>query len=776
MNWDFLWHLRPDGILLDDNQDNAVDGIAACVVPLTPQQFTAPVWAAAANLAARMGLESSAIRLPLATSLEAVESWQIPLLLSIGAAPPTVDSASWADLVLQSPLFATDQMQVSWLHNRERCALRLHATDAGALADLLNRLAVAHAETSSPAPSSSSADRRDLNRSNLDLAALYKQGAHGLFRADYDGFTRDGIRFRLFLGPRTDTCAGMAAIDLAARLGLETTGAILPLAFALDALPDPDPSADYALLLGFDEVVGALAPVGAHLNLTASMARYLAEVYPYLDRMSQVQQSPRSVSSIISAMDDLIYARTPLTWLALAEVQAGKPVPVDDVSDLRSEVYRLAWNPSDRLDHIGRLRRTFSRKLRARLAQGKVIPQQITIFCSAPRPLRRQLAAEFSQALATQEHAGKVRVLPVHKAGLAWLQEEQIPLLADKNVAHVDLHFGAFRPTDGSSRWLDLPHRWLQEIFPADELLGRGLGLDRERIQLHMDDFNAAHIYEIIAYNANHEVIHRAALPLLWEERPYLTGMADYGLAHPSTGGIIVEWPDGRQDTWSVKTDESLFWDFYQSDVLPSLRSHILSVSRGRPTPEWEPYFESLQVDAYFGWPDESLDVYEEFVSVGEALHEDIYFNTLDYLTALGEQFCGRPISAGGQVMPLIHDFYAADGTRILQSSPRAVVTLRAWALPRYLPPLDLVVGSRSDMPTAIQVRLSAITVDPSAEQVSAATVHVDYANAACARLAARTLARRHALAPIHMPAAVAVTVECAGGAAWNASNWAFLR
>ena len=34
--------------------------------------------------------------------------------------------------------------------------------------------------------------------------------------------------------------------------------------------------------------------------------------------------------------------------------------------------------------------------------------------------------------------------------------------------------------------------------------------------------------------------------------------------------------------------------------------------------------------------PDEPLGLYEEVVSLAEALHEDIYFNTLDYLAALG--------------------------------------------------------------------------------------------------------------------------------------------
>ncbi|MEZ4835073.1 MAG: M14 family metallopeptidase [Caldilineaceae bacterium] len=432
---------------------------------------------------------------------------------------------------------------------------------------------------------------------------------------------------------------------------------------------------------------------------------------------------------------------------------------------MRCESFRLSWNPPDRLDHAGRLRRTWTRKVRPRL-QKRSAPQRVTVFCSAPRPLRDKLAAEIAESM---DNGVRVQVLPVHKAGLAWLLEDEIPQLAAHDVARVDLRFAAFRPTDPAAHWLDLPHRWLQEIYPADELLAQRLDLELHQIHFDMVDPDPAdprRVYQIIAYNAAGDIVHRAALSLLWDEHPYLVGMDDAGLVHPSAGGIVVDWGDGRRYVWPVRTDEALFWDFYQQSVLPSLRSHVLAVSRGRPTPDWEPYFESLQVDGFFGWPDEPLGVHQEFVSVGEALHEDIYFNSLDYVAALGEQFCGQPITAAGQVMPLIHDFYDAKGEQVLQSSPRAVVTLRAWSMPRYLPPLDLVVGHRNDMPKPERIRLASLTLNAHGDAVESVTVRAEYANAASARLAARVLARRAALAPIHFASNVAVTVQFAAGAA----------
>ncbi len=94
--WDFLWRPRPEGLLLDANGDGMVDGVAACLVPLTPALFTPDVWAAAANLAARLGLETPAIHLPLVTEPDAVALWQVPLLISVGDDPAILGTTTGA--------------------------------------------------------------------------------------------------------------------------------------------------------------------------------------------------------------------------------------------------------------------------------------------------------------------------------------------------------------------------------------------------------------------------------------------------------------------------------------------------------------------------------------------------------------------------------------------------------------------------------------------------------------------------------------------------------
>ena len=262
-------------------------------------------------------------------------------------------------------------------------------------------------------------------------------------------------------------------------------------------------------------------------------------------------------------------------------------------------------------------------------------------------------------------------------------------------------YFAEFRPAQGGEKWLDLPTRWLQEWFPVKDLVQRSLSLAAEDVQLHMTPAEEIPssaggmlpAYRLLAYDAAGVLVYEDDLYTLFGERMYLANTPQYGLVHPSTAGAILREVDGLPHAWHSTTDEEHFWNFYQKTILPAVRAHVLDVSGGRPTPDNEPYFERLEVEGFFGWPDEELGIFEEFVSVGEALHEDVYFNSLDYLAALGEQFCGRSIVAAGQVIPLIHDHIRADGSLISRTGARAVVTLQAWHVPLRLPAEGIVVG-----------------------------------------------------------------------------------
>lgn len=790
MNWNFLW-TTTDGLLLDSNHDGHPDGIAACLVPLDAPRFTPGVWAAVANFGARLGLESAAARLPLLCLPEdapkKLEAWQIPLLLTLrpeaalNASAP--NESAWAEATATPPLHATEEVRVTWLDGRAGRALWIHGATAAALANALNAMA---ASTSSEAePEASGTTAAPAPGTSLDLASLYHAGGRGLFSAGPDGFTAEANRHRIMLGPQTDAATGAAAVDLAARLGLESSGLCFPVAVAAAESEDEAgidgagiDAADATLRMGFGgESEGGLEPdSGSSLGLNAVSARYLAETYPFLESGSQrAQDEARTLGALCDAVRDVVHGHTPLARLALAETQAGRPLHLyapgsDDTSNLRHTIFRQEWSPPDGLGNVARVQGAFFEHLLPRLQTQAATgtSHRVTLFCNAPGSARQALAAELRETLAASETSVELSVLPAHKAGLAWVREEQLPLLQERDVARVVLHFSEFRPgTDDNGSWLDLPHRWLQEIFPADEVLRRELNLPEERVEIEMmaGEDSTGVTYRLEAFDPAGEPVHAAELRVLWGERLYLAGMPAHGVVHPSGGGMVWQRPDGGTSAWLVPGDSELFWDFYQQSVLPAVRQHVLGVGGGRPTPESEPFFETLTVDGYFGGPDEPLGVYQEFVSVGEALHEDIYFNTLDYLAALGEEFSGRSIEAAGQVLPFIHDYYDEAGLPV-GAGPRATVTLTAPRLPTLLPETGTLVGDRRDMPQPHEISVHGLRLDEGGTGIQQATVHVHYGDAATAGFAARILRRWGALSQgTGLPHGLNVEiVPCAGG------------
>ena len=760
--------------LLDSNADGCVDGVAACFVPLPATAVTPPLWAAMANLAARLGLESPAIHLPFVYAQSELQPWHCPLFIALTNAAAPFGVTGWTEAASETALIEMDGLRVSWVMRGEQRGLWLYGTTQAELANWLNQLAAAAPEAVTTKIQSGHAPRQDL-----DLAALYSGEGSSLFSATQDGFTPDACCVHLVLGPETDAEIGAAAVNLAARLGLESAGVTFPLVSAATTVPEAVTDA-HQLLLGFPQdqptQLSVTGGVRQH-QLGAPLAHYLAAGYPFLNEQSQqAGDEQQTIQATVAALRAVLYAQPPVAKLALAEVQAGRslhllaagaPTP----ANLRRVIFRQEWTPADGLDDRQRVQQLWQEQVAPLLntTAPAAQPQQITLFCNAPVGARQRLAAACCRDLATTAGGSQLQVLPVHKAGLAWLLETQVPLLQQQAVAQVTLYFQEFRPASTTAPWLDLPTRWLQELFPGDELLAQQLGLPLTAVQCQMQSQSCevgtqteVPTYRLEAFDGQGVLLHADELYLQWNERLYMSGLPQFGLVHPTTGGVVVRWADGKIDSWQVPTDGELFWDFYQSSVLPALRQHLLTSSGGRPTPLREPYFDQLAIDVTIGGPDEALGLYEEFVSVGEALHEDLYFNTLEYLAVLGEAFGGRSIEAAGQVVPWIHDYYGANGEVLPVTGPRATITLYDWAVPCTLPDLGLTVGDRRDMPLLTAIRVKALTIDKSGTTIEQITVEACYPDAKQAHFAARVLARWRVLVGNHssFPPDLALTVD----------------
>ena len=138
-----------------------------------------------------------------------------------------------------------------------------------------------------------------------------------------------------------------------------------------------------------------------------------------------------------------------------------------------------------------RVRRGGDVKLVARVSEG---PEQ-----------RRKLQTQIGDLL---KHAGAdpqrlhVVVLSAYKPGYSWLMDEIAPELAAKPVASVKIEFAKEVDPTGE-RVMYSPARWVQELYPVDEMLARKLNLPLAKITLdQFEPSKGSPTYRVHAYDA----------------------------------------------------------------------------------------------------------------------------------------------------------------------------------------------------------------------------------------------------------------------------------
>jgi hypothetical protein len=85
-----------------------------------------------------------------------------------------------------------------------------------------------------------------------------------------------------------------------------------------------------------------------------------------------------------------------------------------------------------------------------------------------------------------------------------------------------------------------------------------------------------------------------------------------------------------------------------------------MKLSNGKPRPEDAPFFGELTVDLTLSEPEYRLPVDQEQISSMEALHEEIYFNTIHFFDVMGRFTRGAGLAYPGRIIPVMHP--KADG------------------------------------------------------------------------------------------------------------------
>ena len=589
----------------DRNGDGIMDYIRSRIY--VADDANAEEIAAAANLAARMAFETTSMNLPVGFPVSEYKSGETSIF--VGCGPPNINGAA--------------TIQFSNIEDAEEAALGC-ALNGYALVDLPTR------------------QRQHPTDFRL----------HSLLTS-----TR-----QIILG--SDVCC-TAVIDLAARIGLESTELRLPLvkvARHTDQLP-PSPN---TILIGLTNpyvqqriLSGKFLPpteasagcitltgdcaiiAGADFAGEKAALQHAALCHPYLREYGKGRAS-------LASIEDEVRRHCPF----------------------RSPVPELVFEDSIELPwEVDRARKLVKESLLPVIRHGDSVELELRL--SEPFEIRQSLATEIRELLrgSAAIEASSIRVLSAHKQGFCWIDEELKPLL--KTAVRVRI---CFRELDCARESVDSPDRWLHELYPIDEVLARDLGMQLDFITFERVAASATHVYEVIAEDAGGNVVLHKHFDPRSEGRPLFDLFPAYAHARIATGWMRAAVNGATIIDERIRTDYELFWDVYQARVLPRIRDYVVRLHGGRPNPESAPHFDELTVEVQLSEPDFRVGIDEERISTLEALHEDIYFETLLFFDVLGIETFGKPLKYPGRIVP-----------RILQSragAGRARVRLTGYTVP----------------------------------------------------------------------------------------------
>ena len=302
----------------------------------------------------------------------------------------------------------------------------------------------------------------------------------------------------------------------------------------------------------------------------------------------------------------------------------------------------------------------FREKVLANVQAGQEVAVELRVS-EAPE-LRSELADQIRAAIEEKGgRPGEVLVLSAYKQGLSWLLDKIVPALEDKPVASFEVGFELFPVLrDTKQRFQNEPARWLNELYPADEMLADRLDLPLETFTFaSSEDLDST--YTVVVRDATGATLLEDAFSPAIYKRPYFDAFPEYTEVTVATGWLKVSVAGESVVDERIHTDSDRIWDHFQGQTLDAVYDHVKKSSGGKPTRDKAPFFHTLRVDLQASEPDYKIGLDQEHISVLESLHDDIYFDSLDFFNEVarvasgdGAQGGGRSLAAGN-ILPWIH-------------------------------------------------------------------------------------------------------------------------
>ena len=316
---------------------------------------------------------------------------------------------------------------------------------------------------------------------------------------------------------------------------------------------------------------------------------------------------------------------------------------IHDSVTLHEETVEFPWEVDD-------FWKVFREKLLPRVKSNSKVELELRV--SESPEIRRKLEEQIRVELRKKARNGsfRVTVLSSHKAAFSWLTEVVAPEIKGRDIGKILVRFAELKP---AAKWqlMYSKIRWLLEMYPVDEVLARDLGIPVESIDFEMKN-EASPTYDVLVTDKLGNEVYRGSLDAKFVTRPFFDKFPDYDTVHVTTGWVTGSVDDEVIIDERIVTDIEKFWDHYQKETLPRVYGHIMDLYEGKPRARYAPYFGELRVDLTLSEPNFRIGIDEEIFSTLDAVHEDIYFNTITFFDVMGWMMAGEKLWHPGRILP----------------------------------------------------------------------------------------------------------------------------
>lgn len=350
----------------------------------------------------------------------------------------------------------------------------------------------------------------------------------------------------------------------------------------------------------------------------------------------------------------------------------------------------------------------FIKEAEAKISDGDEI--EVSGVLSEDYDVRQDLENQIRKVV--REHGGTCTTVKIYrslKSGLSWIEETVLPDIISRvktdDIDKIIIKFKYFTNglneeafesestpnygvhLDKPDKWFDIPIRWLQELFPVDEIIENKLNISKDDVIFEKTD-EGDNTYSIEVLDKSFNVIYTNNYDVKYVQKYYMSKYPSIGRTHVTTGWINVKNNGETILDKRVVTDTENIWEFMEGQVLPKLEKYLVNKYGTENLPDMQPLFNKLQINIKMSEVDYDLGIREERISTTESMQEDIYFYILDWFKTFGERECGKALDNIGLIMPeiinckkedssievILYDDYSDDAYIISNEGPKRII------------------------------------------------------------------------------------------------------